>query len=218
MRGEPLAELDHRRIVEPRIRVQLAQLPGGGVGDPRVRMAQHGHVVDHVEVGAAGRRHQVMPPAPLDLRRFAIVKLLHGSKTRVASRQQIAGVAAPPPRAARAAVADHGSAQANPAPARSRVNSGAVGCSDRAHTDLHPCIRGRVGQRFAGPHAARRHQHPHPKASARNQRPAVSGRRRDHLAVPRRDERCRDAAQMLMPVATTSGLSWLSLRVRLSRA
>jgi hypothetical protein len=93
--GEPLAELDDGFIVEPGVRVQLAQLSSGGLHDPRMRMAQHRHVVDHVEIRAPRRRHQVMPFAPLDLRRLAVVKLLHRSKTRIAPRQQVGGFMRP---------------------------------------------------------------------------------------------------------------------------
>ena len=78
------------RVIEPRIRVELAQLPGGGVGHPGVGVAQHGDVVDHVEVDAPVGGHQVVPSAPFDLRWRAVVKLLHRSETRLAARQQVA--------------------------------------------------------------------------------------------------------------------------------
>ena len=168
--GEPLAELDHRLVVEPRVRVELAQLPGGGVGDPRVGMAQHRHVVDHVEVGATGRRHQVMPPAPLDLRRFAIVKLLHRSETRVAPRQQIACVrhlhgGQPEQRPRIAGQRQPTRRQLGPGQQRRRR-------VHRPAAHRPPPMRPRaLGQRFAGAHAARRDRIAPRKASARNRRP-----------------------------------------------
>ena len=134
---QPLAELDHRGVVEPRIRVQLAQLSGGGLGDPRVRMAKHGHVVDHVEVGATGRRHQVMPPAALDLRRFGVVKLLHGAK--LASRRDSRS---PASRTSTAGSPSSGRGSrvsaSQPGASSKRVNGGASGApTGRTPTSTH---------------------------------------------------------------------------------
>src|SRR5882757_1986761 len=49
-----------------------AQLSRRGVGHARVAVAEHRDVVDHVEVHPAGRRHQEVPPAALDLRGPAV--------------------------------------------------------------------------------------------------------------------------------------------------
>ena len=182
-------------------------------------MAQHRHVVDHVEVGATGGRHQEVPPAPLDLRRLAIVKLLHGSETRVASRQQIAGVRHLHRRAARAAAADRGSAPASRAPVSNRVNSGATGApTGRTPSSTH-CVRRCVRQRLPGAHAAgRRRMHPGQRQLVARRRAVSSRRPRSPRRPTVRRYGVDDAAHRLMPVGTTSGLSWLSLRVRLSRA
>ena len=89
--GQPLAELDDRLIVEARVRVQLPELPHRGVRDPRVSVAEHRDVVDHVEIRARGGGHQEVPPAAFDLRRLGVVVLLHLREALLAARQQRVG-------------------------------------------------------------------------------------------------------------------------------
>ncbi len=127
-----------------------------------------------------------MPPAPLDLRRFAIVKLLHGSKTRVAPRQQIACVrhlhGGQPEQRSRIP----GQRQ----PARRHLEPGEQrrrGCADRPHADFDPPLRSCVRQRLPGGHAARR------DGAGPGQRQLVIGATQresvpDDLAVPGGDE------------------------------
>ena len=87
--GQPLGELHHRGVVEPGVGVQPPQLPGHRGLHPRVRVAEHGHVVHHVQVDPAVGGGQVVPPAPLDPRRVGVVVLLHRGERRRAPPQQV---------------------------------------------------------------------------------------------------------------------------------
>ena len=124
---QSLAELDHRLVVEARVRVQLVQLAGRGFGHPRVRVTQNRDVVDHVEVGPAGRGHQEVPPAAFDLGWPGVVVLLYPREALVAPRQQLIGrVRIGQGRAGRAPGAGRGSVPASPStvqprPAAARV-------------------------------------------------------------------------------------------------
>ena len=90
--GQPLGELHHRGVVEPGVGVQPAQLPGHRGLHPRVRVAEHGHVVHHVQVDPAAGGGQVVPPAPLDPRRVRVVVLLHRrERSRAPAKQVIPG-------------------------------------------------------------------------------------------------------------------------------
>ena len=87
--GQPLGELHHRGVVEPGVGVQPAQLPGRRGLHPRVRVAEHGHVVHHVQVDPAAGGGQVVPPAPLDPRRVREVVLLHRRERRLTPAKQV---------------------------------------------------------------------------------------------------------------------------------
>ena len=91
-RREPLGELDDRAVVEPRVRVERAQLLRDGVREPRMPVAQRRDVVDHVEVHAPVGADQVLAPAALDARRGVVVVLLHLGEAAVASGDQGGGV------------------------------------------------------------------------------------------------------------------------------
>ena len=153
-RGEALAELDHRLIVEARIRVQPAQLPGRGLGDPRMGMAQHGDVVDHVEVAPARRGHQVVTPTPLDLWRFGVVVLLYRREALVATGQQIIG-AMGVGHVGQAEQLARVAAERQPAPRQFGGRQGRRGwCADRSHADFGPPARRDLGQRVTGANPA----------------------------------------------------------------
>ena len=49
----------------------------------RVRVADGGHIVDHVDIGLAAGVDEVMAPAALDERRMRVVVLLHAGEGRV---------------------------------------------------------------------------------------------------------------------------------------
>ena len=87
--GQPLGELGHRGVVEPRVRVQPPQLPRHRRFQPRVRVPEHAHVVDHVQVHPPVGPGQVLPPPPLDPRRRRVIMLLHVGQRRRPPRQQI---------------------------------------------------------------------------------------------------------------------------------
>ena len=205
--GQTLAELDHRLVVEPRVRVEPAQLAVGGVGHPRVGVPEHGDVVDHVEVHPAGGRHQVVPPAAFDLRWVGVVVLLNarrsccrGAPTDLGSR----GVRQRgSPRSGR------GRAPREPARRRDRrrSNGGAAGAPT-----------GRTVHR--GPARPRRCVANGAPASTRSPESRVGAGHRQHvigsaegdvspfaadLARPRCGKRERAAGHSEMPVATTSG-------------
>ena len=76
---------DDQVVVEARVGVQQAQLARHQLLDVRVRVPEHGDVVDHVEVHAAVGVVQVVAPAALDLGRLLEVVLLHARDRRGAA-------------------------------------------------------------------------------------------------------------------------------------
>ena len=58
-------------------------MPGSGIGECRVAVADHGDVVHHVEIDAAVGADQVFPPAAFDAGRVLVVVLLNfGERAR----------------------------------------------------------------------------------------------------------------------------------------
>ena len=68
-RREPIREPRQALVEEARVRVEQPERAGGGRGHARMAVAEHGHVVDHVEVGAAVGVVEVLAPAADQLRR-----------------------------------------------------------------------------------------------------------------------------------------------------
>ena len=152
--GEPLAELDHRLVVEARVGVEPAQLAGRGVGDPRMGVAEHRDVVDHVEVAPARRWTSGSAASRVRSAAAWVVVLLHLARS---SRR-----GAP---ADRRASCDFGDA-ASPAPVADpaerkparrqlrRVNVRRGRRTDRPHAQFGPSARRACRERFAGAHGA----------------------------------------------------------------
>ena len=77
---QPLGQLHHGFVVEPRVGVQPPPLPGHRVGQAGMAVPEHGHVVDHVEIAAAVGVEHVLAPAPFDPGRVGVVVLLHAGE------------------------------------------------------------------------------------------------------------------------------------------
>ncbi len=87
-RQQAFGELADGRIVEARVGVQQRPLPRRFGDHARVAVAQHGDVVEHVQVRAALHVDQVVAPAALDVRRLRVVVLLRAGEAGVAAGQQ----------------------------------------------------------------------------------------------------------------------------------
>jgi len=87
-RQQALGELGNCRIVKARVGVEQRPLPSRHLSHARVAMAQHGHVVEHVEVGSALHIDQVVTPAALDTRWVGVVVLLGAGKAGIPPGQQ----------------------------------------------------------------------------------------------------------------------------------
>ena len=85
---QPLGEARHALVQESRVGVQQAQRPRRGGGHGRVAVAEHGHVVDHVQVRPPVGVEQAVAPAPHDLRWVAVVQLLCGGHRLPAQVEQ----------------------------------------------------------------------------------------------------------------------------------
>ena len=91
-RGERLRELDHCGVQEPGVGVEPPKLPRDRGLDGGVAVAEHGDVVDDVDVGAAARVHEMVAPAPLDAGRGIEVVDLHPGEDAVPALEQAGGV------------------------------------------------------------------------------------------------------------------------------
>jgi hypothetical protein len=89
---QPLAEVRHRSVVEARVGVQEPGLAGDRLRHPWVRVADHGHVVHHVEIDPPGRVDEVVAPPALDLGRVGVVVRLDAREGPVAAREHPSGV------------------------------------------------------------------------------------------------------------------------------
>ena len=210
--GQPLAELDHRLVVEPRVRVELAQLTGGGVGDPRMGVAEHRDVVDHVEV-ATGRpwtsgsaASRVRSAAAVRSSAPAPARSSRRGATTDRLRGRVSGRAGSPSsgRGSRVSASQPGASSAR---RQLRRRWG----TDRPHTEFGPLARARrprAGRRRA---AGSRAPVPtrHRQASARSRRPRKVRRCHRCARPPRRPTARRRgwsaAGHRPMPVAHDVG-------------
>ncbi len=92
-RREPIREPRQALVEETRVRVEPPQRAGGRRGHARMAVAEHGHVVDHVEVGAAVGVVEVLAPAADQLGRPGVEHLLGVRDGAPAQREQVRGVA-----------------------------------------------------------------------------------------------------------------------------
>ena len=85
-RGQALGEERHALVEEARVGVEQTQLAGRGGRHARMAVADHGDVVDAVEVGAGLRVVEMLTPAAHDLGRRRVVDRLglrdHGTAAR----------------------------------------------------------------------------------------------------------------------------------------
>ena len=91
---QPFGKFGNGGIVETGIGVEPRPLPFDGGRQPRMRVAEHGHVVDHVEISAAFRVEHELMPAALDLRRGVVIMLLRLGEMRFAPGQKCGAVQA----------------------------------------------------------------------------------------------------------------------------
>ena len=162
---QPLGEARHALVEEPGVGVEQAQRASGGCGHGRMAVPEHGHVVDHVQVGAAVGVVEVMAPAAHDLRRAGGSRAparrpAPGGAARAGRRGR---AAAPPPRR-RAAARDRGTAPArrraetaSPIPARDRTAPATAARAGAAPAARRPRRRCRRHHRLRSGLPARGH-------------------------------------------------------------
>ena len=117
---QPLGVVGHRVVQKPRVGVQQPELARGGRRDPRMRMADDGDVVDHVQVRAAVRVVQVLATAADDLHRPRVVQLLRARRPPTRGGRHRRRRPAAAARRRRAPISGDGSGQSASHASRSR--------------------------------------------------------------------------------------------------